>query len=287
MSIFGVYWPIFLLLLLISLFIIYIFGIIAFSFYFARKPRSIYPAVPEFGIVEDLRIKSMGKEIELWVVRQQQPTENTVIVTHAWGRDRGRYVCRAEKWFNMGFNTIILSARDHGKSDKMFTGMNLLRFKEDVEATVNWWNKPVFLHGHSAGGGASILVGAEHPLIRAVVAESPPRVMTSGLNEFFKPFSRAMTKFMYFGTKLVFRLLFIRYKDYEINPIMKAARSKTPMMMIYALDDEIFNDVPRMVKEWEALPNVEVAVFDHGKHSTISKQPNYNDILEKFVKKHL
>lgn len=273
------------LFLVVAMIFLYVLVIFITSFYFARVPRSIYGAYPDFGIVEEHRIPVKGKEIELWVIKQEIETEKTVIVTHSWGRDRSRYIGRAKKWFDMGFNTIVISVRDHGNSDRIFTGMNLIRFKEDVDATVNWWGKPVFLHGHSAGGGASILVGAENPLIQGVVAESPPRVYLSGLNEFFKPFSKKLTRIFYPGVKYLFRLLYFPYKNYQINPILAAANCDTPMLMMYALDDEVFNDVLRMVREWEVLPNVEVALFQHGKHSTISKQPHYKDEIEKFVQK--
>ena len=128
------------LLVLITVFL-YFTAIILASFYFASKPRSIYKAIPDFGKVEDHRIKVHGKEIEFWVVYHENPTDKTVILTHAWGRDRGRMVGRARKWYNLGFNTIIISARDHGGSDRLFTGMNIMKFKEDIVAVINWWNK--------------------------------------------------------------------------------------------------------------------------------------------------
>lgn len=270
-------------LIILSILILYFLAIFLATFYFARIPRSIYDASPDLGKLKDHRIKVNKKEIELWVVYHEDQTKDTVILTHAWGRDRGRMISRARKWYNLGFNTIILSARDHGGSDRLFTGMHLLRFKEDVDAVINWWNKPVFLHGHSAGGGASILAGSTHPLVRGVVAESAPRVMTSGLNEFFKPFSLRLTRFVYPGTKLIMRMLFIKYQNYEVNPILAANKSCTPMLLLYALDDEVFNDVKRTIREWSELPNINVAEFETGGHSTIVKQSNYQSVIGKFV----
>ncbi len=276
-----------LLITLISLsvlFLVYITIIILVTFYFARIPRTKFDAVPEFGILTDHRLKVKNKEIELWFVKQESITDNTVVLTHAWGKDRGRMVARAEKWFNLGFNTIIISARDHGDSDRLLSGMHLMRFKEDIDAVINWYGKPVVLHGHSAGGGASILAGSTNPLVRAVFAEAPPRVITSGLNEFYKPFSKKLTRIVYPGAKFIFNLLFIKYKDYEVNPILAAKRSNTPMTLLYALDDVVFNDMDRMIKEWGELANVRLEVFEKGGHSTICRQESFIEVLTNFVK---
>lgn len=271
------------IVILSILIVSYLFLIFLLTFYFAKVPRTIYDAYPDFGIVEDLRIPVGKKEIELWVVRNNTPTENTVILVHAWGRDRGRMVCRAEKWSKLGFNTIIISARDHGKSDKMFTGQHILRFAEDIEAVVDWWAKPVVLHGHSIGGGSSILVASRNPLVKGVVAEAAPRVILSGLKEFYKPFPDWLTSVFYLGIKLIFRLLMIWHEADEYNPIMAAEKIKVPMLLLYARDDEIFHDIDRIEKAWSALENTKVVLFNKGGHSTMSKQESYDNVLANFI----
>ena len=83
------------------------------------------------------------------------------------------------------------------------------------------------------------------------------------------------------------RLLFIRYQDVDINPILAAGKSDTPMLLMYALDDEVFNDVSRTIREWSALANIEVAAFEKGGHSTMSKQLKYQSLIGKFVDKYV
>ena len=99
--------------------------------YFANTPRNNYDSYPDWGITRDYMVPTnKNKKIEIWVtypdgvkdkITDNLYTDNpTVILTHAWGRNRDRMVCRAKKWAAMGFTTIVFSARDHGNSSKEF-----------------------------------------------------------------------------------------------------------------------------------------------------------------------
>ena len=159
----------------------------------AKIPRLPVNDKPNWGVVEECQIPTRNnKTLEGWIVYPESLKSETdpvklkqnpaIILIHGWGRDRGRMTSRARVYGRNGYTTILISARDHGRSDKEFLGMSILRFSQDIEACVQWWGMKVILNGHSIGGGASLLVSSRNPsLVKAVIAESAPHAFPYGL----------------------------------------------------------------------------------------------------------
>ena len=128
--------------------IIIIIGTIAFyllstfllSFVVQRIPRNPIVDEPDWGKVTDTRIPATdGGSLEVWRVEPDGESQGIVVFVHGWGRNRDRMVYRARLFADLGFTTVMHSARDHGGSTKSCI-VNAVKFAEDVEEVLKWIN---------------------------------------------------------------------------------------------------------------------------------------------------
>ncbi|MHA1215115.1 MAG: alpha/beta hydrolase [Candidatus Hodarchaeales archaeon] len=231
--------------IIFSLILLYLSISFILVFIFAKIPRTPYPDEPDWGEIKDLKIKTRnGKKIELWVVEpddyDNDPDKPAIILMHGWGRNRGRMVSRARVMGKLGFTTIIVSARDHGNSDKEFKGMSIMRFSNDIDDCISWWNKPVIIDGHSVGAGAVLIVAARNPLVKGVIAEAPPYAFPASFGDIYRPALGFMTPFFLPGIIFVFKLIGHNYKREDFSPNDVSSKIKVPTLLIHGKNDEIF-----------------------------------------------
>ncbi len=286
------------ILIVIIMVVIYITINFFVTITFAKIPRNPVDAKPNWGVVEDYRIPTHNnKHIEAWVVypdiiadklpsKRPYKDNPAVVITHGWGRNRGRMVSRARFWNKLGFTTIIISARDHGNSDKELLGMSIVKFSHDIDSAVNWWGKPVIIQGHSVGAGASIITGAKNSLVKGVIAEAPPRAIPEDLDQFYTPIFKKLTPLILPGIKLIMKLLWApRYKHFEYSPILAAQKLTVPLLVIHGKEDQVFSY--EYSKDYETVyPKTTLKLLDNTHHSNIYKHPEYANILREFVEKY-
>jgi pimeloyl-ACP methyl ester carboxylesterase len=256
----------------------------------ANFPRNAVDEEPDWGTTEDCRIPTVnGKSLECWIVYPEESSKSAecekeklaIILLHGWGRNRGRMVSRARFFGQKGHTTILISARDHGSSDKEFTGMNILRFSQDLEATLNWWGKPAILAGHSIGGGAALLVAARNPLAKAVIAEAPPHAISQSLKYVYWPALRWFTPIFLPGI-IAFNL--IRYRGYQreyYSPLHAAPRIKVPTFLIHGMNDDLFPY--EYTLELAEKLNCKVWTPEDITHYDIENHPDYARKITDFV----
>ncbi|MHA2112847.1 MAG: alpha/beta hydrolase [Candidatus Hodarchaeales archaeon] len=198
----------FLQILLVTTFflILYLTACLVIILILAKFPRDNVDEIPDWGKMIEEQIPTInGKHLEGWVVSPEIKKDNrpAIILLHGWGRSRGRMVSRARMYADLGFITILFSARDHGKSSKERFGMSIIKFSEDLDACIDWWGKPVIICGHSIGGGASLLVGSRNPLVKAIIAEASPTSFPHDLKHVYRPALRGLTGFFIPGITLI------------------------------------------------------------------------------------
>ena len=99
-----------------------------FTYLAFQIPRDPVADPPDWGEITDTRIAAVnGGEIEVWRVEPEEASRGVVVLAHGWGRNRDRMVPRARIFGEMGFTTVIPSARDHGQSSPHHF-MNAFRF---------------------------------------------------------------------------------------------------------------------------------------------------------------
>lgn len=264
---------------------------------FARYPRKPFDDYPDWGMVKEYRVAThRNKELETWVVYpdtiknkvtgDELFTDNpAVVITHGWGRNRGRMVTRARHWQKLGYTTILYSARDHGNSDKEPIGMSIIRFSQDIDSIVNWWGVPVIIQGHSIGAGATIIAGSRNKLVRAIVVDSSMRAIPNDIGMIYKPVFKKWTSVLALGLKVSLYIFFmgiLRQERKDFSPNIAAKDIKVPTLLIYGKHDDIFPPScgEALVK---IIEGSKLIVLENAHHSNIPNQPEYGDIIKEFV----
>jgi pimeloyl-ACP methyl ester carboxylesterase len=252
----------------------------------ANLPRRPVNDVPDWGITEDRKIPTVkGKKLECWVVYPQEKTKRNnlaVILVHGWGRNRGRMVSRARIYGKYGYTTILFSVRDHGNSDKEITGMSILKFSQDLNSCVKWWGKPVIITGHSIGAGASMIVAAQNPLVKGVIAEAPPYAFLHSLKYVYRPILKWTTPFFLPGIKFITFIKFRKYSKQEFSPLDAAARITVPTLLIHGKEDDIL-PYKHTFQLQEKIPNSELWTPDAIDHYNIEEHPDYPNRIISFI----
>ncbi len=264
---------------------------------FSRYPRKPFDDYPDWGMVKEYRVTTnRDKKLETWVVYPNSVkdkvdgdelfTENpAVVITHGWGRNRGRMVARARHWQKLGFTTILYSARDHGNSDKEPIGMSIIRFSQDIDSIVKWWGVPVIIQGHSIGAGATILAGSRNKLVRAIVVDSSMRAIPNDIGMIYKPVFKKWTPVLALGLKVslyIFFMLVLRQERKDFSPNVAATYINVPTLLIYGKRDEIFP--PSCGKALvKIIKGSKLVVLENAHHSNFPEQPEYGGLIKEFV----
>jgi len=271
--------------------LIYIKLALIFTFLVHRLPRNPIADVPDWGNIEDHRIPTVGGGmLEVWrVTPDLEPGEasrGTVVLAHGWGRNRGRMVGRARAFAEMGFSTILHSARDHGSSTKKLM-MNAVGFGEDIESVLRWAGaekEPVLLYGHSAGSGGSAIAASRHPTwIKALFLEgSFPDVREARLSlyRWFHPLFGYL-----FGPAIVFfAKLYFGISWQAIAPANLAKNISCPVMIIHGARDRRFpvSFAPRLRDAFKHVPTAMFLAPNSG-HSDSSLDPDFIPSVRRFL----
>ncbi|MFX1515717.1 MAG: alpha/beta hydrolase [Promethearchaeota archaeon] len=252
----------------------------------ANFPRRPVDDVPDWGKTKDIRIPTVnGKKLECWVVTPEENSSKTnlaVILVHGWGRNRGRMVSRARIYGKHGFTTILVSVRDHGKSDKEIAGMSILKFSQDLDSCVKWWGKPVIVTGHSIGAGASILVAAKNSLVKGVIAEAPPYAFLHSLKYVYRPILKWTTPFFIPGIKLITSIRFRNHAKHEFSPFDAASRITVPTLLIHGKEDDIL-PYEHTYQLHSNIANSQVWTPDRITHYNIEEHPDYPNRIIRFT----
>jgi len=251
---------------------------------FPRKPVTDQP---DWGKVLDTRIPTIdGGSLEVWRIEPDGPSRGTVVLAHGWSRNRNRMVGRARVFGNMGFTTILHSARDHGNSSpRRF--MNAMRFSEDIEAVLNWVGSPVILYGHSAGAAGSILATARNPhRIQLLFLEGCYAFTKEALLSLYRWFNRYIGAC--FGPAIIFWMdLFYRSDINLTSPALIAPEITMPVMVIHGEKDLRFpvayaHTLKNSFKPGQAA----LYVAPGAGHSGSSQTPGYVPAIKGFLDQH-
>ncbi len=285
---------IFQILILLCIIIIAYFMITSsITLFLANFPRRPINDYPDWGYTKDYRVSAInGKTMECWVIYpnklKNETDENVlkqnpaIIFIHGWGRNRGRMVSRAKIYGRHGYTSILISVRDHGNSDKEPTGMSIVRFSQDLESCVNWWGKPVIISGHSIGAGATLIVAARNPLVKAVIAEASPYAFPHSLKYVYGPILKWFTKLLLPGIKIFTLIKFRKYSKQEFSPLDAASRIKVPTLLIHGKDDNFLPYEYTSLLQ-KNIVNSKIWIIDGTGHHNIEEHPDYSNQVIGFI----
>lgn len=146
----------------------------------------LYPAVPrDLGGAPDLdgaarhvRIAvAEGDSLDAWVLRGTRP--GVIVAFHGYARDHARVWRYAQFLRRDGWTIVAPDFRSSREKGRKPTTLGAYE-REDAEAVLRWIasrpelaSQPLGLFGESLGGSVALVVAADHPGVRVVVADCP------------------------------------------------------------------------------------------------------------------
>ena len=266
----------------------YILLVLYFLYLVHRIPRKPVKEVPDWGRVIDTRIPSIdGGSLEVWRVEPEGRSRGIVLFAHGWSRNRDRMVSRARVFGQLGFTTVIHSARDHGNSTP-YRFMTAFRFAEDTEAVLKWINEPVLLYGHSLGAAGAIIVANRNPeKISLLFLEGCYARTKEALRKLYRNYNRFFG--IFFAPMVVFFMdIFYRFRLDEVSPVRLASDIDIPVLIIHGELDQSF-PLHHAWRLRDSFPagRAELFVGIEADHSSSSLTPEYPMAIKSFVNRHL
>ncbi len=277
-----------LIYLIIGAVFAYLLLTLFFTYIVHQIPRDPIKDIPGWGQIIDIRIPTAGGgSLEVWRIEPEGQSRGIVLLAHGWSRNRDRMVSRARIFGEMGFTTVMHSARDHGGSTR-HPFMNAFRFAEDIEAVLEWIDEPVLLYGHSAGAAGAIIAASQNPdrikllFLEGCYARTKEalRSLYSGYNRFFGIFFAPMV--------VLWMDIFYRFKMDSVSPVRLAPDLDIPVLIIHGDEDQNF-PLHNAWRVRDSFPGgrAELFVANGADHSGSSLTPEYPIAIRSFVDRNL
>jgi pimeloyl-ACP methyl ester carboxylesterase len=267
---------------------LYLLVTLFFTYVVLQVPRQPVQDPPDWGRVTDTRIPAAdGGELEVWRIEPEGPSRGIVILAHGWSRNRDRMVKRARVFGEMGFTTVIHSARDHGRSSRNHF-MNAFKFAEDIEAVLNWVGKPVLLYGHSAGAAGAVIAASQNPgKVAALFLEGCYARTKEALRSLYRNYNLAFG--IVFGSMIVLWMdIFYRFRMDTVSPARLGPRLDIPVLIIHGENDQNF-PLHHAWRLRDSFPAGRAVLFvaKGADHSSSSLTPEYPAAIRAFVTRYL
>lgn len=267
---------------------LYLLVTLFFTYVVLQVPRQPVQDPPDWGRITDTRIPAAdGGELEVWRIELAGPSRGIVVLAHGWSRNRDRMVKRARLFAEMGFTTVIHSARDHGRSSRN-PFMNAVKFAEDIEAVLNWVHEPVLLYGHSAGAAGAIIAASRNPgKVTALFLEGCYARTKEALRSLYRNYNLAFG--IMFGPMIVLWMdIFYRFRMDAVSPARLALRMDIPVLIIHGENDQNF-PLHHAWRLRDSFPAGRAVLFvaKGADHSSSSLTPEYPAAIRAFVTRYL
>jgi len=275
-------------LFIIMIVALYLTVTLFFAYLVLQVPRQPVQDPPDWGRLTDSRIPAEdGGELEVWRIDPQGPSRGIVVLAHGWSRNRDRMVKRARLFGEMGFTTVIHSARDHGQSTRNHF-MNAAKFAEDIEAVLNWIGEPVLLYGHSAGAAGAIIAASRNPgKLRVLFLEGCYARTKEALRSLYRNYNLIFG--ILFGPMIVLWMdIFYRFRMDQVSPARLAPRLDIPVLIIHGEKDRNF-PLHHAWRLRDSFPSGRAVLFvaKGADHSSSSLTPEYPAAIQAFVNRYL
>jgi pimeloyl-ACP methyl ester carboxylesterase len=259
-----------------------------FTYIVHQIPRDPVKDIPDWGHVIDVRVPTAGGgSLEVWRIEPEGRSRGVVLLAHGWSRNRDRMVSRARIFAEMGFTTVMHSARDHGGST-LHPFMNAFRFAEDIEAVLEWIDEPVLLYGHSAGAAGAIIAASLNPdRIRLLFLEGCYARTKEALLSLYRGYNRFFG--IFFAPMVVLCMdIFYRFRMDSVSPARLAPDLDIPVLIIHGDEDQNF-PLHHAWRLRDSFPRgrAELFVASGADHSGSSLTPEYPIAIRSFVDRHL
>ncbi|MEW5733718.1 MAG: alpha/beta fold hydrolase [Thermodesulfobacteriota bacterium] len=257
-----------------------------------RKPRTPVNEPPDWGVCEDTVIAARDGErngglLETWRVWPEGEPRGVAVFCHGFTRNRDKMTSRARPFGKTGFITVMASARDHGKSSRLWLP-SVRTFAEDIASLIAWAGPPVILYGHSLGAAGAVMAASENPdAVRLLILEGCfLRVRTAQLRLYraFNPFFGWI-----FGPGVLFWTEVLqRFRQPLMDPVRNAGKIRCPVLILHGERDDKFpaSYAPKLGRAF-APGQARVFIVPDGDHTSAGETETAKNAVAAFVEEML
>ncbi|MFA6923015.1 MAG: alpha/beta fold hydrolase [Bacteroidales bacterium] len=168
-----------------KIFLITVFAVL-WNCSFSLNPSRTYSITPaDYGMnFEELNIQTEDNLVLYgWLFKSNEPSSSKVMIMSASGNgNMADLIEQASNFLSLGYNVITYDYRGYGKSSDFNINKTFYiyaQFEKDVEAVLTHVKKyysrfrAVHLYGAGIGAGLSLSIGANHPEVSKIIADSP------------------------------------------------------------------------------------------------------------------
>ena len=166
------------------------------------------------------------------------------IIVHGYESKGSNMRYYGEKFFNMGYNVLLIDLRAHGLSEGNFYGMGYLE-KEDILAWIKYIlsinsNADIILFGISMGAEAIMIALAENlpSNVKLAIEDSGYTNANEQLGNRLK-ISYHLPYFPFIPIISLITKLRIGYFFSEANALKSVSKTKTPILFIHGSEDDL------------------------------------------------
>lgn len=214
-----------------------------------------------------------------------------VIIIHGYTNEAMEMTTPAHKFYDMGYNVLLIDQRAHGKSGGKYSSMGWIERKDIVEWVKYLVNEnpkaQIILYGVSMGG-STVMMSVGEKLPTNVIGAIEDCGFLSIYHQFY-----VQLKYLKFMPRPIiwlghlFAKVMIKFNIYKADGLKQLQKGKIPMLFIHGENDRF---VP-ISNFYEALENYngykEKLIVKNAKHMRASTEnPTlYWQTIEDFIKK--
>jgi len=147
-------------------------------------------------------INPVNEGVRHGIYKQADSPRAAMVIIHGFGEHSGRYTRLMEHFATQGICTLAIDLEGHGRTGKQGVVRSYDIFHADVTISLNetrkkWPDLPLFLFGHSMGGGIILNHGLNKaPDVKGYLASAPLISPKDPIPTFQKHIVKALRKFL-------------------------------------------------------------------------------------------
>ncbi|KGH88688.1 alpha/beta hydrolase [Oenococcus oeni] len=213
------------------------------NYTYTGVPASLKPYVKDFqkryqASGERVTIKNDGLKLDAYYLPAGKATNKTVIIIHGFRRNKTGMKAYTDMFANLGYNTLTVDNRGHGKSQGHYVGFGWLD-KGDVEAWIRYLisknkNVEIVPFGISMGGATvAMMSGDSLPSnVKALIEDSGYTSVEAEITYEAKAMYNLPQK-PFVSTVSLISKLFAGYSYTEASSIKQVEKNTRPMLFMH------------------------------------------------------
>lgn len=250
--------------------------------------RQITEVPLDFTMEDGIHLSAELLDNENTLKENNGKQKKIVILSHGFRCSRVCSYIYAKVFLNLGYTVLAYDQRNHGDSDKTFSGMGYYEAK-DLNEIIHWCYEKfgqdaiVVTHGDSMGGSTVLLQLAYDERVTAVISDCPFSNLEDLLihqvrHRYYLPAILVKT-----ADYITFKRAGFHFND--VSPIACVQKTQTPILFIHGKEDNyVPTDMSRQLYH-VSKGYRELYIVDYAKHSAscVTNMEEYQRRMKEFI----